>query len=554
MANIVDALVVTLGLDSRDYQRGSRQARDDIKRTREEAGSAARTMEADGKRAASYFRSMRNEVAGLFLAFAGANGLKDFATQILAGDAATGRLAANLGVATEELGAWEGAIKRVGGQASDIDQTFRTLTSAFQNYRLTGTTGNDADFQGLGVQLADLQSPQTALMKIADARDRMSQVEFGARLGRIGLSESTITLLSRGRQGVAALVDEQRKIAPITERDAKAAQEFESQLAKLSSIIRGIARPQLTGLVEELSAFLDKGEATGAVVPIMTGVLGAVAIAAGVAYAPFFALAGVLAVVAKGFMDAEGGARRWARTQEMWERLKAGDISGAAGLAKDNVSDFFTGSGGLSRPDAVSSDWFQRAGGKGGAGSGSIINRLVGSGFSREQARGIDAGISAESGRNPNALNQSSGAFGIGQWLGPRKTELFRRYGRNPTLDQQLEFLIWELKGGDQGGAAVRNQSTAAGTLDAYIRKFMRPAAGAETMGDLRRGMAVLGGGAPVGLAASGGGGGAVSQTTSVGQVTIYTPATDADGIARDMRGALAKRGLVVQANTGLGG
>jgi hypothetical protein len=38
-----------------------------------------------------------------------------------------------------------------------------------------------------------------------------------------------------------------------------------------------------------------------------------------------------------------------------------------------------------------------------------------------------------------------------------------------------------------------RRSSTAAARADAYIRKFMRPAAGAETIGDLERGMAALG-------------------------------------------------------------
>lgn len=116
-------------------------------------------------------------------------------------------------------------------------------------------------------------------------------------------------------------------------------------------------------------------------------------------------------------------------------------------------------------------------------------------GFSAAQSQGIAAGMWAENaGFNPSAVNPTSGAYGIGQWLGPRKAELFRRYGRRPTLNQQLEFLAWELNGGDHGGAAVRGATTAHGALDAYIRKFMRPAAGAETSGDLARGAQYLAG------------------------------------------------------------
>ncbi len=124
---------------------------------------------------------------------------------------------------------------------------------------------------------------------------------------------------------------------------------------------------------------------------------------------------------------------------------------------------------------------------------GRILRFLRLRGYGDAQARGIAAGIHAESASDAGAVNPSSGAFGIGQWLGSRKDELFRRYGRNPTLEQQLEFLDWELKGGDHGGAAVRQGDSEEAVLDAYIRKFMRPAEGAETDGDLARGMAALG-------------------------------------------------------------
>lgn len=124
---------------------------------------------------------------------------------------------------------------------------------------------------------------------------------------------------------------------------------------------------------------------------------------------------------------------------------------------------------------------------------GDVVSFFRGKGYSDAQARGIAAGIVAESGGSHGALNPTSGAFGIGQWLGARKDELFRRYGPNPTRAEQLEFLHWELQGGDHGGAHVLAQTSEAGVLDVYVRRFMRPGAGAETNGDLARGMAALG-------------------------------------------------------------
>lgn len=123
----------------------------------------------------------------------------------------------------------------------------------------------------------------------------------------------------------------------------------------------------------------------------------------------------------------------------------------------------------------------------------SIVAGLIKRGIPEIAARGAAAGVHAEAASNPNALNKSSGAMGLGQWLGPRKAELIRRYGPNPTIEQQLDFLAHELKGGDQGGAAVLGSQSDTEALHNYITKFMRPAAGAETTGDLERGMAALG-------------------------------------------------------------
>lgn len=43
--------------------------------------------------------------------------------------------------------------------------------------------------------------------------------------------------------------------------------------------------------------------------------------------------------------------------------------------------------------------------------------------------------------------NIAAGDFGIQQWLGPRKKELQRRYGKKPTLTQQLDYLVDEYQG-----------------------------------------------------------------------------------------------------------
>jgi hypothetical protein len=538
--NVIDALVVTLGLDASAYRKSAADTRADQGKVVEQSDKMAKRLESDGKRAAQSFRSVRNEVAGLLLAFTGAATLRGFASSLIVNDAAVGRLATNLGMATEQVSAWEGAIKRVGGDAKDADAALQSMAAAFQSYKLTGTTGKDADFQGLGVSLNDLQDPAGALLKIAEASERMSRPEFVARAGRLGLSDATINLLAKGRAGTQGLVDDQYKLGVATDESSRAAQKFEETLARVDSLLREKVRPIVTEMLEWFEQWAGDTDNLSLAVGGLLIVLGGLSLWVLAAAAPWIAFAAAIAAVVYG-LD---------RLKSVAAALLAGDFKGAWNALTTGDT---MGSPDVSR---VSGDWMSRAnaglpsaGGRGP--NAGIIAYLKRAGFSNEQARGIDAGIGAEGGA-VGAVNPKSGAFGIGQWLGSRKQGLFARYGRNPSQEQQLAYLVWELNGGDHGGRAVRGQSTAEGTLNAYITRFMRPKAGYETTSDLSRGMGILGGRAPVGVGARGGTGGSSTNTTSVGQITVYVPSGDPDTIASGIRGAIVKRGLVVQSGSGM--
>jgi len=118
-------------------------------------------------------------------------------------------------------------------------------------------------------------------------------------------------------------------------------------------------------------------------------------------------------------------------------------------------------------------------------------------GYSKEQAAGIVAGMHAESKLDPNAVNPDSKAHGIGQWLGSRRTDFKNKFGKDitkSTFQEQLEFMEWELNNTEKkAGDKIKKASKAGEALDSYITKFMRPAKGLETSGDLRRGAAFIG-------------------------------------------------------------
>lgn len=110
MGDVIDALVVTLGLDDKQYREGMKRYREDRKTLGDEDAKQNRVRQDGQKKTIEGLRTLRNETAGFLLMLAGANSVKDFTTNLLANEAATGRIAENLGLATKRVMAWQQAM------------------------------------------------------------------------------------------------------------------------------------------------------------------------------------------------------------------------------------------------------------------------------------------------------------------------------------------------------------------------------------------------------------------------------------------------------------
>jgi murein DD-endopeptidase MepM/ murein hydrolase activator NlpD len=96
-------------------------------------------------------------------------------------------------------------------------------------------------------------------------------------------------------------------------------------------------------------------------------------------------------------------------------------------------------------------------------------------GLTPAQAAGAVGGLGGESGRtlDPNAVNPTSGALGIGQWLGDRA-----RGVRKGDVRQQTNHLIAELKGPERGALnRLRSARNINDATRAWVEGFERPSA-----------------------------------------------------------------------------
>ena len=68
------------------------------------------------------------------------------------------------------------------------------------------------------------------------------------------------------------------------------------------------------------------------------------------------------------------------------------------------------------------------------------VQYFVDRGMTPYGAIGLVGNLYRESNLSPDSVNSSSGAYGIAQWLGSRKRDLFAKYGNKPTLELSQPF------------------------------------------------------------------------------------------------------------------
>ena len=141
MSTVIDALVLTLGLDASKFVKGQKEAEASLKKTKESAAAHGKEIEGSMKAATEGVSKLTKEFLGLFAIFTGGKAVKDFISDVTKSDANLGRFANNLKMSTKDLQSWQGAVESVGGAASDVTSSVQGLSDSFQALKVFGDPG-----------------------------------------------------------------------------------------------------------------------------------------------------------------------------------------------------------------------------------------------------------------------------------------------------------------------------------------------------------------------------------------------------------------------------
>lgn len=246
MGTIIDALVVTLGLDSSDYQKGQKDVDEGLDRLKENAESTAKEMEARGKQAAQFVSAIKTELVSLFALVTAGKGLSGFISESIAGTAALGRFASDLNMSARELDGWGAAAEAFGGTAEGVRGSLQHIAGGIQQFAMTGQSELIPVFRSLGVAVTDssgkVRDYREIMLDVADKLKSMSSQEALSFGKMLGLDDGTITLLRQSRAAVTDLTGQMTRSSGITEDSVAASQRMQKNWAIVNQQFRGIGQ------------------------------------------------------------------------------------------------------------------------------------------------------------------------------------------------------------------------------------------------------------------------------------------------------------------------
>lgn len=326
--NVVDALIVTLGLDSSDYQQGMEEAEHTTREFSEKAPrEAERGLNMIEAKFGATFRGIFHTFIAPLTAALGTMGIFSSYTQTAD---RIGKTAARIGASAEDLQAFGEAAKRAGGSVEGFMGAFESLNGQLQRMQAMGGKGRIAlILKQLGISATEngqVKDTFQILRELASASERLGKRNFAGLARNLGLDQGTIMLLQSGRVAMDELIARQRALGVYTKEDFEITQKFNDAISDLQQVFRSLAAvilrvivPPIRMIAEAMTKVIQTfREHQGFIVAgllviagIMSGTLLTAAKALGAALMPLLAPIAAIAALGSVFDEiavyAEGG-------------------------------------------------------------------------------------------------------------------------------------------------------------------------------------------------------------------------------------------------------
>lgn len=294
MNDVLKQFRIVFGIDTKPLDSGVQKAESALKRF----GSVFSSI------AATYFsyKIMQGVI----------NGFAEFNSKL-------GHSTSLMGYNVENITAMGGALKRFGGDTQSVITSLNALNSGLHEAKFGGGALIEvAKRYGLSISTSNgkLMSAEQLLKSLSYQLQRYDKQTRVAIASQLGLDESLVRAFSNGGKELQRLIDKQKQFGIITAKDVKISNNFNNAVLDLKDSFSGIVKmfarfvlPLLTKLIKLLTSFVEFmkkhkqfviaffSALLVAMLPILA-IFAKMAIASAAAFAPIYAVVGIITAIA----------------------------------------------------------------------------------------------------------------------------------------------------------------------------------------------------------------------------------------------------------------
>jgi muramidase (phage lysozyme) len=260
MTQVIDELVINLGLDPTKFTQGQRDALESFKKTSEGSVALGNQIEAQSKKTIEFFTTLKREALGILAVFLGGRGIKEFVGYITHLDATTSRLGRTFNMTERELSTWQGVFEQIGGTAESAAGAIQGITNAVHGGLITGEIPLFARYIG------GLFDPVTHKVKNAGQvikelsefvkKSGMDGATAAAFLSAAvpGMNQDLINLILEGPAAIDKYTAAAERAGGVTKKSAEEAKKYQQELALLDRSATSLGRNIFTFMAPALIA------------------------------------------------------------------------------------------------------------------------------------------------------------------------------------------------------------------------------------------------------------------------------------------------------------
>ena len=233
IGHVLETLYLLFDVDASKAKKGT----EEVEKSTEKATESIKKMGKESDNVGKSFLSLAHSFSGLIASYIGAHAAISGFTGAVQYTQELGIASQALGVNVEQLDTWGQAVKTTGGTAEGFQSSLRGLAEHL------GTTGNIA---------------LKVLPQLADVFQRLNKAQSFNYGKSLGLDESTILLLQKGRRELEATLKRKREFGVVTREDTEAASKFKNSIDDTSKVFRGLYNTIGSAILPILADMFEK--------------------------------------------------------------------------------------------------------------------------------------------------------------------------------------------------------------------------------------------------------------------------------------------------------